>query len=577
MNTLCGDLPQARSGDSPVRSPISDNQAAELMFERVELGVGMTDMANIFTSANPALCRFFGRSEDAVLGHCPYEFMDPEDVEHISTTVSDFLAGRRDTCLFEARFVRGDGALAWGRVSLSTVVNRDDHRVYVFGQVEDITARRYAEEALQYQALHDELTGLPNRALFTDRLDQALARQDQFTSVAVMLIDLDEFKVINDAMGHEVGDRVLKEIADRIVVTARRDDTVARFGGDEFVVMSAVRGAKDAEQIARRLLEAISAPIRLSGIELSVTASIGITLSAPTSTTMELIRNADTAMYRAKQNGRERVEVFTIAMGRQASGRLDNVLALRRALDHDELSVAYQPVIRISDDSVSGVEALIRWNDPTRGWIAPDEFIPIAEDTGQIFRIGKFVLDVALRDMQRLRDTVPGAAAMTVAVNLSARQFNDPDLPEVVTHALRRAGLPVEALHLEITETAVMGDVDAALPVLAQLRELGLHVDIDDFGTGYSSLNYLKRLPVTTLKIDRTFVDGLGTDPDDSAIVSAIIALAHALGLSTIAEGVETTRQRDELRRLGCEYAQGHLWSQALDSTDLQRWINARG
>jgi diguanylate cyclase (GGDEF)-like protein/PAS domain S-box-containing protein len=576
MNAVCGDVQTDWRAGQATDSTISGGQVAGIMFDRVALGVGMTDMDGIFTSANPALCRFFGRSAHELLGHSPYEFMDPEDATQLSASLDDFMAGARNECKFEARFVRSNGTLAWGRVSLSAVLDAEGHGKYIFGQVEDITATRDAEDALQFQALHDVLTGLPNRALFTDRLEQALARQAHSRSIAVLFVDLDEFKVINDAMGHDVGDRVLTEIARRLVDTARRDDTVARFGGDEFIIMSEVRSPADAGHIARRMLARISAPIQLPELTLSVTASVGVTIAGPSSTTVELVRNADTAMHRAKKNGRERVEIFTTAMGQQASNRLENVLALRRTLDRDELMVAYQPVVRIADDSVAGVEALVRWHDPKRGWISPTDFIPLAEETGQIFRVGAAVLEIALRDIHEIRATVAGASDLTVAVNLSAKQFNDSELPGAIVAALQRAALPTGALHLEITETAVMGDIGTALPILMRLRDLGLKVDIDDFGTGYSSLNYLKQLPVTALKIDRTFVSGLGTDPNDRAIVKAIIALAQALGLSTIAEGVESTPQLEELRRLGCEFGQGHLWSCALSATDLGQWMGKR-
>jgi diguanylate cyclase (GGDEF)-like protein/PAS domain S-box-containing protein len=545
-------------------------------FERASLGVGMTDMNAEFTAVNPALCAFLGRAATELIGASPYDFMEPHDAAHIATLATDFMTGATETFAFEGRFVRPDDSIVWGRVSLSLVVGDAGFAEYVFGQVEDVTARKVAEDSLAYQAMHDVLTGLPNRTLLAERLDRALARSSACALIAVMFVDLDEFKVINDAMGHDVGDEVLIEMGRRLVEAVRTGDTIARFGGDEFVVMCRVRTQCEARQIARRILDRMGDPLHVLDMDLSVTASVGIAIADACSTGIDLVRGADTAMYRAKEKGRGCIEMYTDAMGSQATTRLRSGLALRRALDHDELSVAYQPIVRLDGESLAGVEALARWIDPVRGSVPPEEFIALAEASGQIFRIGELVTKVALHDVERLRRTVPGADDLTVAVNLSARQFNDPALPAAIAASLAGASVPAAALHLEITETAVMRDVDAALAVLLQLRHLGVHVNVDDFGTGYSSLSYLKRLPVTTLKIDRSFVDRLGTDTNDTAIVASIIALAHALGLSVIAEGVETPTQLAELRRLGCEFGQGHLWSAALSADALAEWITAR-
>ena len=554
---------------------LSDRHASVVGFERVALGIGLTDLNTVFIDANPALCEFYGRRWDEVVGHSPYEFMDPDDAERAAAPVVELMAGRRQSCTFEARAVRPDGSLVWGRISLSMVRDEAGRDAYLFGQLEDITERKRAVEALEYRTLHDGLTGLPNRLLFAECLGRVLDRRDRDV-VAVLLIDLDEFKVINDALGHEIGDRVLVEIGRRLRASARRADVVGRFGGDEFVVLCEVGNAREVDLIAQRLLACIVEPVEVGDVRLMVAASIGIAFSAPDSTTSSLVRDADTAMYRAKANGRNRAATFTRSMGRAASTRLREGLALRHALDHDQLTLAYQPVVRIGDESPAGVEALVRWDDPERGPVSPDEFIAFAELSGEIFRIGDFVTRVALRDIERIRRELPGAQDLTVAINLSSRQFADPHLPALIVDALGHAGLPAEALRLELTETVVMRDVETALAVIGRLRDLGLHVDVDDFGTGYSSLSYLKRLPVSTLKIDRSFVEGLGSDANDDAIVASIIALAHTLGLTVIAEGVETRTQLDELRRLGCEYGQGYLWSAPLDVDALAAWILRR-
>jgi len=555
---------------------LSERRAFAVGFERVALGIGMTDLNTVFTDANPALCEFYGRTADEVVGHSPYEFMDPDDAERVSGPIGELMSRRRQSCVFEARFAHPNGSLVWGRVNLSMVLDETGRNAFVFGQLEDITERKETLDELEFQTLHDTLTGLPNRALFGDCLTRALSRGDRNGVIAVLLIDLDEFKVINDALGHEIGDKVLVEIGRRLRAGARRSDVVGRFGGDEYVVMCEVQCAHEVEVLAQRLLACIAEPVEVADVHLMVAASIGIALSVPESTATSLVRDADTAMYRAKENGRGRAATFTSSMGRAASTRLRDGLALRRALERDELTVAYQPVVRLDDDSVAGVEALVRWTDADRGPIPPEDFIAFAELSGEIFRIGEFVTKVALGDVERIRRDVPGAQDLTVAINLSSRQFTDPLLPAWIVDALHHAGLPPEALHLELTETVVMRDVETALAVIGRLRDLGLHVDVDDFGTGYSSLSYLKRLPVTTLKIDRSFVEGLGSDSNDNAIVASIIALAHTLGLTVIAEGVETRAQLDELRRLGCEYGQGFLWSRPLDVLALEAWIEQR-
>jgi diguanylate cyclase (GGDEF)-like protein/PAS domain S-box-containing protein len=434
----------------------------------------------------------------------------------------------------------------------------------------DITALKQTEEDLAQQALHDPLTGLANRALLMDHLGVALerARRRSFAP-AVLFLDLDRFKVVNDSLGHRAGDELLTGVADRLVALLRGGDVVARLGGDEFVILlEEVRDAEDAAEVAHRILRAVRDPFPLDGEEVFVTASIGIAVADPSSTPDDLLRDADAAMYRAKALGRDRVELFDAALREEATARLQLETSLRRALESGELAVFYQPEVDLLTGEVVGAEALVRWRHPTSGLLEATSFIELAEETGLILDIGAWVLGEACRQAAAWR-TVQATRLPMVRVNLSARQILQPDLLAMVVAALETSGLPASALCLEITETALMADAAAGLDVLSSLRALGVQLAIDDFGTGYSSLARLKRFPVDVLKIDRSFVDGLGTDPDDTAIVTAIVGLADALGLTVTAEGVETVEQRDELVRLGCLRAQGFLFARPLSPEAL--------
>ncbi len=412
---------------------------------------------------------------------------------------------------------------------------------------------------MQHQALHDPLTGLPNRTLFNDRLAQALARADHRSSrMALLFLDLDRFKVVNDSLGHDVGDQLLVGVAERLREALRPADTVARFGGDEFVVLCEDIDDEEAGRIADRLTSGMAAPFTVGPREIFVTASVGVTLTDGAGRRgEELVRDADIAMYRAKECGRARVEVFDPAMGASAVDRLDTETSLRRALDHGEFHLLYQPEVLLEDERIVGVEALLRWEHPQRGTIAAAEFIPLAEETGLIEPLGAWVVEEACRQARIWHDLDP-ERRFSVAVNMSARQVSRGDMVSTVAAALVRNSLPARMLCLEITESAVMADVPRALATLWKLRELGCRLVIDDFGTGFSSLSYLKQFPIAhSLKMDRSFIEGLGQTVDDTAIVRAVVNMAHSLGLSAVAEGVERGDQVAELRSLGCDQAQG--------------------
>ena len=422
-----------------------------------------------------------------------------------------------------------------------------------------VRLRREAEARLVYQAYHDPLTGLPNRALLLDRLGQALARAGRRGEpVALLFLDLDRFKRVNDGLGHAAGDRLLVAVGERLRACARAGDTVARLGGDEFtLLLEGLTDAAEAEAVAAAVAAALEAPVVLDGQPVAVTASIGVALAGPGGAEPAgLLRDADVAMYRAKARGKARVEVFDAAMAAGARERVAFEADLRQAVERGELRLAYQPIVELATGRVVGAEALARWAHPARGVVLPDAFVPLAEETGLIVPLGRWVLAEACRQGRAWQDRFP--TPPTVSVNLSPRQFQQPGLVEEVAAALRSTGLAPDRLQLEITEGAVMADADGAVATLRQLRGLGVRLAIDDFGTGYSSLGYLQRFPIDLLKVDRRFVAGLGRDAGDTAIVEAVVGLAHALRLRVVAEGVETVEQAGRLRELGCELGQGY-------------------
>jgi len=451
-----------------------------------------------------------------------------------------------------------------------TAEREADSRVQrALGELERMVAERTAalqdaQARAQHLADHDALTGLPNRRLLEDRLTQALAlghRNRQQT--AVMFVDLDRFKTINDSLGHAVGDALLKEVARRLVAQLRVGDTICRIGGDEFVlVLPEIKRSSDAAPIAQKVIDQLSAPMIIEERELIVTPSVGIAVFPDDGRDAEtLIRNADAAMYHAKELGRANYQFFTEQMNQAASRRLALESDLRRALGRGELRVHYQRIAETAGGRVAAHEALVRWQHPERGLVMPAEFIQLAEETGLILKIGEWVLQEACR----WATFIGAERGLQVTVNLSPRQFNDPRLPELVARALRETGLPPRLLELEITESTAMRETDATLGTLGRLKQLGVSIAIDDFGTGYSSLAYLKRFPVDKVKIDRAFVADVPGDRDQGAIVSAIVALAHALGIRVIAEGVESEAQRAFLERCGCDFVQGFLTGHPAD------------
>ena len=508
---------------------------------------------------NPAFERALGARTGAVLGQpCICRNHGDDGYAEIRHAIA---SGSEGTTVLELH--REDAERRWVELFLAPVRNEADAITHYVGVLNDVTRRKDAEERLNHLASHDPLTGLPNRMLFHDRLRHAIARRNH-GALAVLFLDLDRFKLVNDGYGHDVGDALLREVAARLSSCLRAEDTVARLGGDEFVVLiEDLPGAEFAATIAGKIAARLAEPVVIGGRTLPVSSSVGIALHPRDgSDPQTLLKNADTAMYRAKEAGRGGFCFYAGEMNAQAHRRLDLENGLRRALAEGQLEVHYQPQVSLADGRVSGVEALVRWRHPRDGMIGPAEFIPIAEETGLIVPLGEHVLRTAckqLADWDRRGLVVP-----RLAVNLSARQFRQPDLADRVCRILDEIGLSSSRLELEITESTVMRDADDSVETLRHLRARGISVAIDDFGTGYSSLSQLKRLPIDTLKIDRSFIEGIPGSAEDVAIVGAIAAMARSLGLKLVAEGVEHPAQRDFLRTVECEEAQGWLFGRPL-------------
>jgi diguanylate cyclase (GGDEF)-like protein/PAS domain S-box-containing protein len=547
-------------------------------FDYAAIGMALVSTEGRWLQVNRSLCDILGYTERELLGMTFQEITHPDELASVNSHVRLMLDGHAPTCQTEKRYIHKEGRVVWIYLSISRVGSgqADDSRL-IF-QIQDITDRKQAERQLLHDAFHDALTGLSNRALFMDRLKLALARHKRLGAdhFAVLFLDLDRFKVINDSLGHAIGDQLLVGIARRLETCLRPGDTVARLGGDEFtILLEDVTDSREVTTIAQRIQKELALPFNLGGHEVYTTASIGI---APSTTGYErpddILRDADTAMYRAKSLGKSRYEIFDKEMHTRAVNLLHLETDLRRALDRREFTVYYQPIVSLETGETMGFEALLRWRHPVHGYIPPDEFIPVAEETGLILPIGRWALEEACRQMREWQEQFPRAAEMYVSVNLSGRQFANPELCEQIKEALETTGLSPASLKLEVTESVVMENIEKTIEMLRQLRALGVESSIDDFGTGYSSLSYLHHFPSTTLKIDRSFISRMGGADENAEIVRTILLLARNLGMRVVAEGVETEGQLAQLQSLSCEYAQGYLFSKAVNAAAVGRMLS---
>lgn len=538
------------------------------LIENVQLVSVLLNARGEVTFANEYALELLGLSEENVLGQDWFDLVLPLETSPASRAnfLERMTTGATPHEEYEILTSRGDArVVSWN----STVLHDPTGAICGMASIgSDVTERRRAETRLLHDALHDSLTGLPNRALFMDRLHTALARLKRRPThlFSVLFLDLDRFKMVNDSLGHMAGDQFLVQIGKVLQSTLRAEHTVARLGGDEFaILLDDLDEADDANRVVERIFKALETPIRVSGQDLFATMSIGVAFSGPEYERAEdMLRDADTAMYQAKTTGKARIQVFDESMHKRAVGLLRLEHSLRRATEHNEFLVHYQPIVSLDGEfRTAGFEALVRWNHPTRGIVGPYEFVHLAEETGLIFRIGGWTLEESCRWMTSGSPSLPDH--LTINVNLSGRQFSQGGLIEQVQDVLSKTGLAAERLKLEITESVIMENPEMAVDLLKRLKALGMRLCIDDFGTGYSSLSYLLRFPADTLKIDRSFVSALGRSGRNEDILGAIVSLAKSLEMDVVAEGVETVEQRDILRALGCQYGQGYLFSRPLD------------
>jgi diguanylate cyclase (GGDEF)-like protein/PAS domain S-box-containing protein len=544
-------------------------------FDHAAIGMALVSPEGRWLQVNRSLCTLLGYSERELMATDYLKVIHPSDLSVVMANIKDLMRGKIPSCQTEKRYIHKQGHEVWALWSASLTRDAFTKSPHLIFQIQNITDRKQAEERLLHDAFHDALTSLPNRALLMDHLKLALARsqRNEKAMFAVIYLDLDRFKVINDSLGHMIGDQLLVGIARRLENSLRPGDTIARLGGDEFtILLEDIQDANYVIQIAERIQDELSAPFSLSGREVFTTVSIGIAISTKEyQQTEDILRDADTAMYRAKSLGKARYEIFDKGMHDQATKLLQVETDLRRAIEREEFFVFYQPIISFETGELRGFEALLRWRHPQRGFISPSDFIPVAEETGMIVPIGEYVLREACHQMQSWHLTLPSDPPLFISVNLSVKQFSQPDLVEKVVSILKETKLDPKTLKLEITESAVMENVEDATDLLTRLRALGLQISMDDFGTGYSSLSHLRRFPIDTLKIDRSFVTQM--TEDNAEIVRTIIGLAQNLGMDVVAEGVETPDQIEMLKALGCEYGQGYFFSKPLDMQLAEQFI----
>ena len=535
--------------------------------------VTITDPGGVILYESPAVERVLGYSLAERIGSNGLSYVHSDDLDRANQVLSRVVDEGGTLDHVELRVLHRDGAHRWVDVSATNLLDEPGIEALVFN-FRDVTERKALEEQLAHQAFHDSLTGLANRALLLDRVEHALDRARSTSRVALLFLDLDDFKTVNDGLGHDAGDQILRATAKRILDVVRPGDTAARLGGDEFaVVLEQLADPAIAYEVGSRLLEAVCTPLDVNGTLLAVNASLGIVVSDGNDDAAALLRNADLAMYRAKGQGKGRFEIYEAGMHAAVVDRMALKADLRRALDAHEFEPHYQPIVDLASGDIVAVEALVRWRHPQRGLVPPAEFVPLAEETGAIIAIGDAVLRRALADLAMWRRELGNRAPATVSVNLSARQVQYRNLLTDVRSALQDVGLPPSVLTMEITETVLLEDTDAVARTLAALKSLGVRIALDDFGTGYSSLSYLNRFPVDVVKIDKSFIDSLGGEGAPSPLVDAIVNLGAVLGLGVTAEGIEDAQQLARLRSMGCGQGQGFYFAKPMTADDLSEFL----
>jgi diguanylate cyclase (GGDEF)-like protein/PAS domain S-box-containing protein len=542
-------------------------------------GMGLVAPDGRWIQVNKSLCDMLGFSEAELLLGTFQRITHPEDLSLLLEQLNKLREGTISSLQLEQRFFHKSGQIRWVLLSVATIKDTQSHAANLIFQMQDIGNRKQAEKKLVHDAFHDALTGLPNRMFFMDHLKQSVQRvkRQQQAPFAVLFLDVDRFKIINDSLGHMVGDQLLIAIANKLRANVRPGDTVARLGGDEFtILLDSLKSSDDAIDMARRLLSQLSEHFKLPDREVLITASIGIALSTNGyEHAEEVLRDADTAMYQAKSLGRARYEVFDQGMHAKAPDLVEIETDLWRALERDELTLDYQPIVSLRTGGIAGFEALLRWMHPSRGIVSPIEFISVAEETGLIIPIGQWVLNQACRQTREWQKRYPQKPPLHISVNLSPKQFMQRDLIDQISLALDSGGLSPGSLKVEITEGMVMQNVESTMQMLGQLQALGIAISLDDFGTGYSSLSYLHRFPISTLKIDQSFVSSMSNNQESLEIVRTILGLARNLKMEVIAEGVETLEQAVELRAMNCDYGQGFYFSKALNANSAVRFLSS--
>ncbi len=546
-------------------------------FDYAPIGIALVDSNGKWLKVNRALCEILGYSEDEFAQVSFKSMIYPEDLPQTLESLHELFSGGAPSCLMEHRYVHKSGRTVWASWSASATGDAMTEAPGLIFQIQDITDKKLAENQLQHEATHDILTGLPNRSLFMTRLSTALARTQQLEGyrASVLFIDLDRFKYVNDSLGHLAGDVLLKEISERLIDCLRPSDLVARLGGDEFTILvEGIYESNEVSRIAERIQQKFSRPFELSGNEVYSSASIGILHASEKHMTSEdIMRDADTAMYQAKRAGKARHEVFNEKMHSAAKEILKIETDLRRAFDREELSVVYQPIYSLETERIVGFESLARWNHSELGYISPSKFVPIAEEIGLIDKLCEYVLRRACRDIGSIQDSFLPAETPTLSVNLSCKQFAQTSLVRNIERILEETQFRPHLLKFEITESVFVEHQARAIEMLKQLRESGIDINIDDFGTGYSNLSYLTQLPITTLKIDRSFVSMIDPQGGNDRVVRAIVTLARNLNLKVIAEGIETEAQLDKLKDLGCDGGQGYYFAKPMNFADLQEFL----